>query len=214
MSKRQETPLILSSRSPLSSLSGAVLLIGGTGRLAHAFVLGAAVFAVYVAVPLLLKLAGPVVPSSYRTWVRVLVASTAAAVFSRVAGMVWPPLVHELALYLGMVPLCLISSGLIDRVETVGRLDALKDSLLEAAVLCGLALAFALVREPFGFGMLSIPGSDGITPLFSREGAAAASLRSASATAGGFMILGYLIAVHRKVRFRVVGEPPCGEGDR
>lgn len=213
MSKRIDIPLILKKNGLLPSLSGAVLLIGATDRLAHAVIVGASVFVVYATVPVVLRLAEPVVPASHKTWIRVLFAAAVAAVFSRVAGMVWPLLVRELALYLGMVPLCLISSGLIDRTESGRRLKTLKRSVFEASVLCGLALAFALIREPFGFGVLSMPSGDGISLLFSRERAAAVSLRSASATSGGFLLLGYLIAVYRKIRFRLLGTPSGGEDD-
>ena len=213
MSERLDIPLILNKNGLLPSLSGAVILVGATGRLSHALIVGAAVFVVYVAAPLALKLAEPLVPDTYRTWVRVLVASTVAAIFSRIAGLVWPLLVRELALYLGMVPLCLISSGLIERSDKLRRLGALKLSVFEAAVLSGLALAFALIREPLGFGALSIPSADGITLLFYQVKAEALSLRSLSTTAGGFMILGYLLALYRKIRFRFIGAPLVGEDD-
>jgi hypothetical protein len=84
----------------------------------------------------------------------------------------------------------------------------------EASILLGLALILAIVREPFGYGTLSLPAAEGISVLFTHEKAAAYSLRTVSATAGGFLLIGCFLALYRKIRFRLLGDPSCGENDR
>jgi hypothetical protein len=213
MNKHINIPPLWDKNGPLPSLSAAVLLIGATSRLSHALLICASVLVVYVMVPVALRVSVSFIPRGYKSWIRIVFASAFAAVFARVAGLAWPLLVHELSLYIGMVPLCLISSGLLDRTEHAKRLTTLRIASQEAAVLCGLALAFALIREPFGFGSLSVPSTDGIILLFSEDRAALLSLRSVAATAGGFILLGYLLAVYRKISFRLYGTPLCGEDD-
>ncbi|MFA6507142.1 MAG: Rnf-Nqr domain containing protein [Treponemataceae bacterium] len=199
--------------SPLASLAGVVLLIGATSRVSYALIISAAIFFVYAISTFFLRVSSRFIPSAHRTWIRIVFVSTVTAIFCRIAGIAWPVPVKELAPYFGMVPLSLIASDLLDRTAEETPMRTIQASVYEAFILCGIALVLAAVREAFGYGTLSIPNADGITVLITQESAAALSLRSLTATAGGFILFGYLLAAYRKNRFRRYGIPRCGEDD-
>jgi len=201
------------TRRQFPSFSAAALLIAATGRVADALLVGAAVVFVYGSVPLALRLADRAVPATHRIWIRLAFSSFAAAVFSLVAAIAWPILVREQALYLGAIPLCLMASGLFERSEIQSPLELIHSSLREALSFAAAALAFSLVREPLSYGTISLPSATGISILFGSAEASDFSFRSLAATVGGFLLLGYSMALFRWVRFRRFGSSPSGEDE-
>ncbi len=214
MNDKNESSVLWSGSGPLSSLAGAVVVVGASGRLSDAIVVGGCVLFVYSLAPFLLKLAEDFVPKAYASGIRLIVAVFLASAYARTAGIAWLSLVRESAPFIGMVPLCLVASGLFDRTAEGSALGALRASAAEALVLVAFAGAFALVREPIGYGTLTLPGESGPVPLFGLGGAASYALRSVSATSGGFLLLGYVAAVYRRFKFRLRGTFVCGEDER
>lgn len=196
---------------PLPSLSCAVLLIAASNRLSYALIAGSALVFVYTAVSAILKLAERAIPPTYAILIRVVTASAAASVFAAIAGALWPLAVRDLAFYIGAVPLCLLSSGLLDRAARLTPLRTVRASAEESIGIACMLVALALVREPFGFGALSLPAKDGLKLYFSSEKAVEVSLRSLSAVAGGFILLGYFLALFRRIKSRLYGSPSCSE---
>jgi hypothetical protein len=111
---------------PLPSLSGAVLLVGATGRLSHAVIVFSAVLVTYVATTVALRLTATFIPEKYKGLIRVHGRLYLLRSVRQNRRMVWPILVSELSLYLGMIPLCLVSSGTLDRTEHQKRSTALR----------------------------------------------------------------------------------------
>lgn len=213
MKERTGIPFFSDVSGPLPTLSGAILLIGATSRFSYALILCAAVLTVYLAVPAIVQFASSAIPAAHATFIRAVIASTVAGLFALGAGAFWPLLVRELGLYLMAVPLSLMASGLLDRTEAAGKLRALQLSAYEAVNLCVLAVAFSLVREPLGFGVLSVPAPDGIAAVVGNEKNASAALVVFSSAAGGFILFGYVLALFRRIRFLLIAKP-CGEDER
>jgi hypothetical protein len=104
--------------------------------------------------------------------------------------------------FLVLVPPCCLGSRLFDFSESELTANVFYRALLEAVVLSGIILAFALIREPLGMGSLSFPGgAQGIIEFFGgQDGEAFFPIRFFSVPAGGLLLLGYGIALFRYLR--------------
>lgn len=205
MIERQEQNSFWTDFSPLTSLSCIILFIVPTARVAYAVLIFLAVLIVNPIAVLALRLAREQVPPPHFFIVKLFIVSALAACFSSAAGLLWPLSVLDMRLYLGAVPIFFLSSRVFERSLPAPPLGAFWFTLEESFIVGALALAISLLREPFGFGSLSLPSSDGLLLLFSSDAASAVAARSLSAAAGGFWVLGYGIALYKKVRVRIHG---------
>jgi hypothetical protein len=84
--------------------------------------------------------------------------------------------------------------------------DAMGRSLMEALVLGGIITALALIREPWGLGSFSVPGGQlGITELLSVADSRFFPIQVISASAGGLLLLGYVLMLFRRFQNRIMG---------
>jgi Na+-transporting NADH:ubiquinone oxidoreductase subunit NqrD len=97
-----------------------------------------------------------------------------------------------------------MSTGFFEAAESLDPFEAISRAMFEAVVFSGVIIAISLIREPFGMGALSIPGSaQGIIEIY--EGQNAETFlpgRILSISAGGLLLLGYIIALYRYFRDR------------
>jgi len=197
----------------LSSLSNFVLLFAVTSRMAHAILISLVVFLVFTITSLVMKASAILVPRRHDFFIRVLIVSAFTAVASRLFSIFWPITVRDCAFYLGAIPLCYLSGSFNLRCESKSPLAALILSIKDTLVFSALAFALALVREPFGYGAISVPGPEGVIEFFGLNAVTNVGARFASAGAGAFILIGYLVALYRKIRFRLYGKPLCGENE-
>lgn len=213
MSERIGVSPFWAQRGPLQSLSCAVLFIAASDRLSHALIVSLSVFLVYSLSPLFSGLGEQSVPGRVRIFIRVITVSAVGAVVARIAVLFWPVAANSLTLYLGAVPVCLLASGLLDSAEARSPLRSAAEGAQDALVVALLTVSLALIREPLGYGVLSLPARDGYLLLFRNDRLQAAAAHAASATAGALILLAYVLALYRCVRFRLYGIPVNGEGE-
>ncbi len=213
MSERIDATPFWSPRGPLQSLSCAVLLIAASDRLSHGLIVSLSAILSYSLAPLLSGLGERSVPPRARTFVRVITVSAVGAIVARMAALAWPVTAFSLSLYLGAIPVCILASRVLDSAESRGALRAAADAAREALVLAVLIVALALVREPLGYGVLSLPSHDGYFLVLRSELLQSVAARAVSATAGALILLSYVLALHRRVRFRLFGIPVNGAGE-
>lgn len=186
-------------RSPLGSLIGASILILSSGRLAFALVAAGSLLWVYTLSALAHGTAGRVLPKKGKIWILVLLVSIIASIYDLLLWFVSPFLVLETFFALFLIPVCCMTSGILDRTAQLEPTDILTKAYSEAATLSVLIIVFSLIREPLGFCTLSLPGGpEGIFFLFIAEEEAFFPIRVIAATPGALFLLGYGIALFRR----------------
>jgi hypothetical protein len=183
--------------SPLAALSGGGLLILASVRFSFALVCALSLFWVYILTGLALHLR--FLPRRGREGIVIFLATFIQGLFIFIFSLVSPILTMDILFFLILCPVCCISSGVLDRSGELDIGEGASQSFSEAMSLAVLILALALIREPLGYGALSVPGSaQGIVTLFQFSGETYLPLRIASTSTGAFLLLGYGIALFRR----------------
>ncbi|MDR0599208.1 MAG: hypothetical protein LBG84_03885 [Treponema sp.] len=194
MSGHSQSSLFWGVRSPLATLSGAGLLVIASGRVAFALICSLALVWVYVFTTTAVKLGGKYIPAWGRTAIPLFVSALGAYIFTIFLWIFNPILALESAFFILLTPVVFTASSLYNRMPEVDILDALSQSVTEALILGILILGLSLIREPLGYGSISVPGL-GIIRFFQKE-----PLRFLQTSAGALILLGYGIALYRRLR--------------
>ena len=204
MNRRFESHLFWGSHSPLSSLTGAGLIIMASSRFAFALVCAGALIWVYGFSALIFSNARVIMPRRGKMVVLLFLSSFLCGIFMLLAGILNPLLILGTVFFIILIPPSCLGSGFFEASESEYPIEVLSRALQEAVVLGIIILALALIREPLGMGTLSFPGgAQGIVELFDNGGADSfAPVRILSVSAGGLLLLGYGIALFRLLRER------------
>jgi hypothetical protein len=197
MNPQMQSHLFWGKHSPLGFLGGAVLLVIASGRIAFALICALALVWVYIFVMAAAKLGGAYFPQWGRNAVLLFLSSLASGIFQLLLGIFNPVLAIESSLFVFLVPVVFMASGLWKRVLEYEMPEVLSQALSEALILGVLILGFSLIREPLGFGSLSFPGFD-IIHFVKTE-----PIGFLQASSGALVILGYCIALYRHFRNQV-----------
>ena len=199
MNQRFESHLFWGGHSPLSTLAGAGLVIMASARFSYALICSGAIVWVYGLTALIFSVSRVIMPKRGRIVILLFLSAFLCGFFMLFASLMNPLLILGTGFFLVLIPPCFLGSGFFEAAETEYPIDVLSRALLEAAVMAGLILALALVREPLGMGTLSLPGgADGIVELFNAADADVfVPARLLSAAAGGLLLLGYVTALFR-----------------
>jgi hypothetical protein len=131
----------------------------------------------------------------------VFLASFLGSIFLMLIYFINSPLAMETVFLIILTPVSCIACGICERTKGMEIEDALGRSLMEALVLGGIITALALIREPLGFGSFSVPGGQlGITELFSVEDSRFFPVQVISSSAGGLLLLGYVLTLFRRLQ--------------
>jgi hypothetical protein len=197
------------AHSPLATLSGGGLLVLASVRFSYGLVAVLALLWVYVFTALALRI--PFLPR--RGEIRVFLSSFIAGLFILLLFLICPILAMDSLFFLILCPLCCISSGVLDRIEKFNAAEAVFQSYAEGMILSALILALALIREPLGYGTLSLPGGrQGIICPIRFPGESYLPLRIFSSSAGAFFLLGYGVALFRYFGGNFPGRSREGRG--
>jgi hypothetical protein len=191
--------------APLVSLTNTVFLIIASVRTANALIAVGALLWVYGMTIIGIRLGKPIFPQKGQKILYVFLSALFGSFYLMILNFLNPLFALECTLFIVLSPAACIGSEIIGRTESMEPEDALARALLEALVLGALALALALIREPLGFGSLSIPGGTfGIIELFNYDTGGSVSLRIISSSAGALVLLGYGVAFFQFYRKKVV----------
>jgi hypothetical protein len=175
-----------------------------SGRTAFSLISLGALLWVYGLTIITLFLGRPFFPQKGKKVLRLFLSSFFSGLYLLILILLNPLLAMECTFFIILSPVACIGSEIIDRVEALELEEALSRALLEALVLGGLGFAIALIREPLGFGSLSVPGGPwGFVELFSHDQDAFIPLRVISSSAGAFFLLGYGLALFRYYKNRL-----------
>jgi hypothetical protein len=185
---------------PLASLACAGLVVVASGRLAYALTAGLALIFVYLFSILCLSAGKPLISDNIRGAVAVVLSSFFAALFLLVLSLVSPLFAQESSFFVLLTPIVFVASGIADRCARDPVPDGLFRALIEAVLVLALLVAFSLVREPIGYGSLSLPGTDGISIILGSGQVPVFAVRAAAISVGGFILLAYIVVAFRKAR--------------
>jgi hypothetical protein len=205
MNKYLEAHPFWGPRGPLFSLSNGALLVLSSSRLAFALITSLALIFIYVLSAVVSLNAKKIIPSKSRGLVVLFIAGFFSGVFVLVLALMSPLLVFELNVILLLVPLSFIAVSENKNFDAMEPEDGLYEAILEALLLGGCIMGFALIREPFSYGALSLPGTQGIIEWVFADRKNPYFSQLISTIAGGFILLGYAVALCRKIRKETFG---------
>jgi hypothetical protein len=196
--------------APLSTLTAAGLMIIATSRLAFAISAAGALVWVYALTASVLVFAKPILPKRGLPVLRLFLMSFWGSLYILIMHCVNPYLGMETTFFLLLCPLSCAGSGICRRIEGLSRRDSILKAVLEALTLGGALAALALIREPLGFGSLTLPGGpQGLTELFVLDSPLSAAyfpVRIIAGASGGLLLLGYILVLYRRFKHRFVKE--------
>jgi len=196
MSSHWQHHVFWGKNSPLTTLGGAAILVIASGRISFALICSFSLIWVYVFTMLAVKLGGNFFPSLGRNAVLLFISSLSAGIFLILLWIFDPLLALESCFFIFLVPAIFTASGLCDSMAQYDILEALSQALVEALILGVLVLGISLIREPLGFGSISVPGL-GLIRFIGEE-----PIRFFQVSAGAFIIMGYGNAIYRYFRNR------------
>jgi hypothetical protein len=207
MNRRLQSHFFWGPHAPLSTLTGASLLVLASARLAFAIFCAGAILWVFSLTALAYFSARDFMPSKGKPVILLFLSSFVSSVYILLSGLLNPLLVQTCWFFLILVPPCCIGTGLYEQMEDLDPGESLPRVFLEAACLGLLVVALSLIREPLGLGSLSLPGgTGGIFEIFSVEGGENFfPLRILSVSSGALLILGYITAAFRYFRGQYSG---------
>jgi hypothetical protein len=184
-------------------LAGGGLLIIASNRVAFALVACAALLWVYVLTVLAAFTAKPILPKRGLMVILLFLSSLIGSLFLLVLWLLNPLLALGSAFIILLCPVYCMGSELFTHLDSQTLKKALVKTLMDAAILGLLIIAFALIREPLGFMTLSVPVREGpgMVELFKEEdGRSLFPIRILSSAGGALLLLGYGVALFRHLR--------------
>ena len=189
---------ISSNISSLTWLVGAALLIMASDRLAHAIVVTGALVWVYSLSTLAIHAGAKNIPLQIRPVLIAFVVSFIAGLYLLLFWMLSPLCALQTFFVISFVPVVCMVSGIFNRLKDLSLSDTFYTSCSEALIVGSLIICFAIVREPLGFGSLSLPGgAQGIVLLFSFPADSFLPIRIIASSSGGLLLLGYSLGMYR-----------------
>jgi len=184
--------------APAVCLSWAALLIMASDRLAHAVTVTGALVWVYCFSSLAAHAGARVFSRQGKMVLLAFLTSFFAGLYLLLLWMLSPLCAIESFFVISLIPVFCMVSGILKQLETLILEDVLVASCSEALILGALIIIFSLIREPFGFLSLSLPGgAQGIILLFSFKTEPFLPIRLIASSAGALLLLGYFLGLYR-----------------
>jgi hypothetical protein len=184
--------------SPLHFLNAIGIAVIASSRLAYALVAALAIIWVYCLAVLIANSTKNFFPKILNNLLSVFLFALLGSIFYLFLFLINPFLAEELMLLIALVPVLCYSSGICRRCEENTLDDALYKAIYETLLLGVFIIAFSLIREPLGYGSLSVPGTDyAIYELFSLDTIYPLPIQMISSAAGALLLLGYIFIVFR-----------------
>jgi hypothetical protein len=193
--------LFWSRHAQLTTLTGVVLLIIASSRTAYALVTLGALLWHHALLVLVLNVARPIFPRKGEDIAVFFLSGVLNSVYILFLYLLNPLLALEVSLYCLLVPVHAYASRMAKRLKNKDAESAVFQAAIEALAAGILIVALAVIREPLGYGSLSLPGgSGGIIRLFVSEESAYFPIRIFTSSAGALILLGYGVAFFNRLK--------------
>ena len=188
-------------RSPAFLIAASPLVVTGTSRLAFALISALSLLWVYGLSVAAVRVIRRFFPKKiFYNILSLLLFSIIGSLFLLIVEFINPVLGRETALLVFFAPVICFACGIGTRTEEAPLKTAFVNTCVEALSIGLFLVFFALVREPLGYGALSLPGgARGVYELF-RIRAAGFPVHIIAGSAGALLLLGYIFLVFRMVR--------------
>jgi hypothetical protein len=199
------------SLSPLGGLTGAGLLIMGSGRLSWAITISICLFWVYGFTTLTYaflysSIAKKIMPENGKKIIIICLASLWGSIYIFIFWLISPFAVLEVFVLLLLVPLFFIDSGIIEQISfsqdsNHDIFEYVSETVSQAGVLAVLLIAASIIREPFAYCSLSFPGSSHgmITIMYFRE-SSFFPIKIFSSSSGALILFGFFICLYQYLK--------------
>ncbi|MDR2865329.1 MAG: hypothetical protein LBV68_06965 [Spirochaetaceae bacterium] len=187
-------------RSPFTLLNAAGIIIIASSRLAYALISVLAIIWVYSLSVLITNAAKNWFPKILNNLLSVFLFSLLAGIFYLFVYILNPFLAREVSLLIALVPTLCFASGICLRAENHAAHEALYLAFYESLGIGVFIIALSLIREPLGYGSLSVPGSlYAVYELFHLDMIFPIPLEIMAGSTGALLLLGYIFIILRMV---------------
>lgn len=185
--------------SPLMSLTGLALIVSASSRLSYSAAVCLLLAGIYGITLSIVHLGKSIIPQKYKTVILIMIVTFIISLFYLIMSMINP--VSALALYfiVFLVPLTFLSSEIVKRTGNLSFGEGITLGMKEALILGGIIIAISFIREPLGYGTLSIPFSGKTVNLLPDTIREHVTLQVFAEPLGGFILTACLIALVRLV---------------
>lgn len=184
-------------KSPFAQAAYIPILLYTSTRLSIAIISTAALIWTFILSSISILAAARLIPSRFKVLVHVFISSFWTLVFGILIFLFSPILFLEIQFPLALTAVVFILSGLGDNMDTETSSAVMKKSIIQSIIIGAIILLFSLVREPFGFGALSLPSREGIVEILTSEIAYDMAIRTVALTSGGLILLGFVVGFYR-----------------
>jgi hypothetical protein len=188
------------NRSPLAHVSYIPFLLYASVRFSIAIMSSAALIWTYALTSLTILVAAGAIPRTFKPMVQVFISSFWALVFGVLIYLFSPILFYDIQFPVAFTAVLFMISGLGEKVAATDFSSGMKKTIVEALVISLIILLFSLVREPFGFGALSLPTNEGIKEILTSDIASDIAIKSIATASGGLIVLGFIVGLYRIVK--------------
>jgi hypothetical protein len=172
-----------------------------SARLAYAIIAAGALLWVYGLSALSVYTCSRIFPVWGRSMVLTFLASFFGGLYLLWFWFISPLTAMEVFFLVSLIPLLCAGSGVFNRIESLDLGEAAARALSEAAVFGAILIVFSIIREPLGFGSLSVPGASlGIVTLFYLGDVPFLPVCLIAGSAGALLLLGYGVGLYRHFR--------------
>jgi hypothetical protein len=184
--------------TPLSTMSGAALLVIASARCSYAIVTLGSLLWVHFLCTLINSGIQNVFQKISVKMLGVLISAFIGSLYLLFLYLVNPFLALETSLLCSLVPVYYIGNWDFESFKNTGFDAVVSDSWKQPLSLGCFILAFSFIREPLGFATLSVPGGErGIIQLFNAQQAYPFPVELISSAAGALFLLAYILIVLR-----------------
>lgn len=193
--------------SAFACLPGGALLVAASDRLSHALLAAVALAWVYCLSCVAAFYGGRFFPARGGRVLFAFISSFAAAMYLLALSLALPLAALQVFFAVSLVCVLCAASGIQNRLSGLSLSGVLRLSLQESLAAGLLVILIAVIREPVGFGSISLPGGAGGIIVFYPFGSDPGfNLRLLSASSGALLLIGYLLGVYRYMGAKQVEE--------
>ena len=187
--------------SPILLVTAAPAVVIGTSRLAYSIISAASLLWVYALSVFIVHISKKTFPKGFFfNFISLFLFSFVASLFFLLLEICNPLLAMEVFLLVFISPVICFASDIESRTESLTLAEALIGAVSEALLIGIFLIALSIVREPLGFGSLSIPGgAKGIIEFFNIE-EDAFPIQIISSSGGALFLLGYILFIVRLIK--------------
>jgi len=160
----------------------------------------AALIWTYLLSGLTIVIASQAIPRTVKPIIHVFISSFWTLVFGLLIYLFSPILCYDIQYPMALTAVLFMISGVGDNLNAEHFSSGMKRIMLEALVISFIILLFSLVREPFGYGALSLPAKEGIIEILTSDIASDIAVKSIASSGGGLILLGFIVGFYRIIK--------------